>query len=135
MSMRALAMASDIERLRDTWCVLGEQDPLWAILSSPDKRGGRWDIDEFFAFGEQEIDAIQSQCAALGRPDAHAVALDFGCGVGRLSRALSKHYAQVIGVDIASSMIERARELNADRPNIRFVENGEADLRFVADGS
>lgn len=128
-------MASDIERLRDTWRVLGEEDPLWAILSSPDKRGGRWNIDEFFRFGEQEIDAIEQQCAALGRPSAHAAALDFGCGVGRLSRALSKRYARVIGVDIASSMLARARELNVDRANICFVENAAADLRFVDDAS
>jgi SAM-dependent methyltransferase len=124
-----------LAHLRETWRVLGEEDPLWAILSSPDKRGGRWSVDEFFAAGENEIGAIDGYCAELGRPSARNVALDFGCGVGRLSRALSTRYAQVIGVDIASSMVARARELNADRANIRFVENGEADLRFVETGS
>ncbi len=128
-------MARDIERLRETWRVLGEEDPLWAILSRPDKRGGRWDIDEFFAAGESEIGAIDGYCRELGRPRQHNVALDFGCGVGRLTRALSARYAQVVGVDIASSMIARARELNADRGNIRFVENAVGDLRFVVDAS
>lgn len=128
-------MSRDIDRLRETWRVLGEEDPLWAILSSPDKRGGRWALDEFFAAGENEIGAIDGYCTALGRPTSRKVALDFGCGVGRLSRAMSTRYTNVIGVDIASSMIARARKLNADRPNIRFVENGEADLRFIEDGS
>jgi SAM-dependent methyltransferase len=128
-------MPREIERLRETWRVLGEEDPLWAILSSPDKRGGRWSVDEFFAAGENEIGAIERYCAELDRPSARNVALDFGCGVGRLSRALSTRYRQVIGVDIASSMIARARELNADRAHMRFVENGEADLRFVGDSS
>jgi len=128
-------MSRDIDKLRDTWRVLGEEDPLWAILSSPDKRGGRWLIDEFLAAGENEIAAIDGYCTVLGRPAARNVALDFGCGVGRLSRALATRYASVIGVDIASTMIARARELNADRANIRFVENAEADLRFVGDGT
>ncbi len=74
-----------------------------------------------------------ARCSA-GLPTRN-VALDFGCGVGRLSRALATRYASVIGVDIASTMIARARELNADRANIRFVENAEADLRFVGDGT
>src|ERR1700760_4754096 len=98
-------MSRDIDRLRDTWRTLGEEDPLWAILSSPDKRGGRWALDEFFAAGENEIGAIDGYCTAIDRPQQRRLALDFGCGVGRLSRALSTRYAQVIGIDIASTMI------------------------------
>src|SRR3954466_15239886 len=78
-----------LAQLRNTWQALGEDDPLWAILSQPDKRGGRWDADTFFAAGEQEVAAILAHCAALARPQAHRLALDFGCGVGRLTRALA----------------------------------------------
>ena len=128
-------MSRDLERLRSTWRVLGEEDPLWAILSRPDKRGNRWNIDEFFKSGETEIAGIENYCASLNRPEERNVALDFGCGVGRLTRALSTRYANVIGVDISSSMIGRAKELHADLPNVRFVENVQPDLRFVDDAS
>ena len=128
-------MSRDLERLRATWRVLGEEDPLWAILSSPDKRGGRWDIDEFFQSGDVEIGAIEGYCADLQRPGHRNIAVDFGCGVGRLTRALSTRYDKVIGVDISPSMIERARSLHVDRPNMTFVENAQPDLRFLDDGS
>jgi ubiquinone/menaquinone biosynthesis C-methylase UbiE len=128
-------MSRDLERLRSTWRVLGDQDPLWAILSRPDKRGNRWNIDEFFKSGEVEIAGIENYCASLNRPEERNVALDFGCGVGRLTRALSTRYANVIGVDISSSMIDRAKELHADLPNVRFVENVQPDLRFLDDAS
>ena len=128
-------MSRDLERLRSTWRVLGEEDPLWAILSRPDKRGNRWNVEEFFESGEAEIAVIDQYCAELRRPANRNVALDFGCGVGRLTRALSSRYATVIGVDISSSMIERAKELHADFKNVRFVENVRPDLRFVDDAS
>ena len=128
-------MPDELERLRRVWNELGADDPLWAILSSPDKRGGRWDSAEFFAKGETEIAHIESFCAPLQRPGKRALALDFGCGVGRLTRALATRYAQVVGVDISPSMLEQARALNAQFPNVRFVENAASRLEFLADGS
>ncbi len=124
-----------LERLRATWVALGEDDPLWAILSDPRKRGGRWDIAEFFAAGEAEIAGLDITCAALQLPHARRRALDFGCGVGRLSRALAARYESVVGVDISASMVERARALNEDLANLRFVENARSDLSFVDDAS
>ena len=128
-------MARDLERLRDTWRVLGDEDPLWAILSRPDKRGGRWDIDEFLRSGEAEVAAIDGYLAHLALPARKTCAVDFGCGVGRLTRALASRYDQVIGVDISPSMIARAKSLHADLSNIRFVENAQPDLRFIDDAS
>jgi SAM-dependent methyltransferase len=125
----------ELERLRATWHALGKEDPLWAILSRPDKRGGRWNTDEFFAAGEAEIAAIDARCAPLARPRAANLALDFGCGVGRLTRALASRYAEVVGVDISPSMLEQARTLNAHLPNVRFVENAQSQLEFLADAS
>ena len=44
-----------------------------------------------------------------GSPAARRSALDFGCGIGRLSQALAEHFDQVYGVDISPKMIELAR--------------------------
>src|SRR4029077_6634355 len=52
----------------------------------------------------------------------------FGCGLGRLTRALSHRYEETVGVDIAPSMAEAARELNADRDNVSFVVNDQPSL-------
>jgi ubiquinone/menaquinone biosynthesis C-methylase UbiE len=57
------------------------------------------------------------------------MALDFGCGVGRLTRAFGHYFEQVIGVDISECMIARAKKLNASFPNCEFVVNQHEDLR------
>ncbi len=118
------------------WEYLAKKDPLWAILSDPKKKDGRWDLDEFLASGQAEID---SQLRFLERrgalPIDFASVVDFGCGVGRLSRALAGRFERATGVDAAPTMIERARALNADRANLELVLNQEPHLGRFADGS
>ena len=126
---------NELEKLRRVWQTLGREDPLWAVLSQADKRGGRWDRAEFFETGRAEIDTQMHMLAARGLPAGRALALDFGCGAGRLSRALAAHFEHVVGVDVSSSMIETARTLNADVPNVEFRENPSPRLENIADAS
>ena len=122
---------AQLEKLRKVWGALGHDDPLWAVLSKSDKRGGRWQPEEFLATGRVEIDNQLAALALVGYPLRHDFAIDFGCGAGRLSRALAAHFGQVIGIDVSASMIKVARELNADVANITFRENAAADLSWV----
>lgn len=122
-----------LQQHKSDWDAMGELDPLWAILSTDSGRYGKWDVEEFFRTGEAEIRQMMDHAAALGRPSGRGLALDFGCGVGRLSRALAAYFDQVVGVDISESMIERARELNAAYPACSFVLNTEPDLRLFPD--
>ena len=50
-------------------------------------------------------------------------AIDFGCGTGRSTRFLRKHGFEVIGIDIASDMIEKAREMDP-QGDYRLVDDG-----------
>src|SRR5262249_17960982 len=99
-----------LTRVRHQWTTLGERDPLWAILSENDKKDGGWDQDAFFKTGIDEIAEVLRAAESLA-PLRRGSAVDFGCGVGRLSQALSMHFERVIGVDIAESMIRKANEL------------------------
>jgi SAM-dependent methyltransferase len=127
--------APDFDALAKSWDALGEDDPLWAVLSHPDKRGGRWDLDEFFALGEYDIDLALKQIQDLPWPLNRRAALDFGCGVGRLTRALCLHFEQVEGVDIAPSMVEAAQRLNRFPDRCRYHLNLADDLALFSDGS
>ncbi|MEO7758545.1 MAG: FkbM family methyltransferase [Dokdonella sp.] len=131
----AAAMTPELERLRRVWQTLGRDDPLWAVLSHADKRSGRWQREEFFATGQIEVDVQLAALAPGDFPRARDLALDFGCGAGRLSRALAEYFTQVIGVDVSSSMIATARELNADVSNVDFRENASARIDGIADAS
>ncbi|MEO7431096.1 MAG: FkbM family methyltransferase [Dokdonella sp.] len=128
-------MTPELERLRRVWQTLGRDDPLWAVLSHADKRSGRWKPDEFLATGQIEIDTQLAALAAAGYPKARGLALDFGCGAGRLTRALAGHFVRVIGLDVAASMIETAKLLNADLGNVDFRVNASAHIDAVTDGS
>src|SRR5512147_2288602 len=94
------------------WEDAAQRDPLWAILSDPTKRGRQWDLGEFFETGRREISLLLYQLRQLGHPPSAGRALDFGCGVGRLTQALAATFAEVVGVDVSPTMIRLARELN-----------------------
>ena len=82
------------------------QAALWAILSYSDRKFGAWDREEFFRTGEVEIEELMARAEELGRPVGRASALDFGCGVGRLTRALSAHFESCLGLDISETMVK-----------------------------
>ena len=45
----------ELDELQRNWDEFGKQDPLWAIRTEPDKRGGKWDLVEFFGSGEEHV--------------------------------------------------------------------------------
>jgi ubiquinone/menaquinone biosynthesis C-methylase UbiE len=125
--MRNTILASSAK----TWEKWAKKDPLWAILSS----GRRWETEAFFETGRIEVQGILDHCRDLDIALQYdGTALDFGCGVGRLSRALAGYFGEVIGVDIAPSMIALAKQYN-DGPQFRFFANQEPDLALLPDAS
>jgi SAM-dependent methyltransferase len=124
-----------LERHKQDWERLATEDPLWAVLTDPARRGRRWRVEDFLATGEAEIAGVLEEAAGLGLPERRGSALDFGCGAGRLTRALSLRFERAVGVDISAEMIRVAHELNADRPNCEFVVNEAPDLARFESGS
>ncbi|MEM1149442.1 MAG: class I SAM-dependent methyltransferase [Pseudomonadota bacterium] len=118
---------------REQWEQLGETDPYWAVLTNREKRGGKWERDEFFATGEKEITGLMNRLDSLGISVERQTVLDFGCGVGRLARALASRFNEVLAVDISAAMLEEARKANSDKPNIRFIHNTLSSLEDIED--
>ena len=83
---------NNLDTLKNDWNSLAESDALYAILTDGSKAGGKWNIAEFMATGDAEIETVISHMAGL---DYNGAALDFGCGVGRLAQ----HFASCVGVD------------------------------------
>ena len=117
------------------WQDLAEMDPMWAILSSPGKQHGAWDPDEFAASGRVEIEALMTRAERFGLPRRRSVALDFGCGTGRLTRPLAERFERYVGLDISKGMLADARGRNGDVANATFVQNAGDRLASVADQS
>jgi len=125
----------ELAELRFTWDELGRQDPLWAILTNPAKKGKKWDKEEFFQTGEYDIKSVLDYTGALKLRYPRARALDFGCGVGRLTQALCNHFQECWGVDIAQSMIDFARQYNQHGSRCKYYVNESDDLGLFEDDS
>jgi SAM-dependent methyltransferase len=122
-------------RLKEDWNRLAESDPLWAILTDPAKRCGGWDAGEFFATGVREIADAMETARGFGYPAECHTALDFGCGVGRLTQALAGFFDRVTGVDISPVMIELARQYNRHGDRCAYLLNAANHLRQFPDAS
>jgi SAM-dependent methyltransferase len=115
------------EEVRRDWTRLGADDPLWAVYVAADKRGGRWDPEQFLATGRSDVAASVAWLTDLGLGQKWSRILDFGCGAGRLSQALADYADEVVGVDVSPPMLEMARRLDVDG-RCRFVLNETSDL-------
>jgi SAM-dependent methyltransferase len=126
----------DLVELQRNWNAFGESDPFGAILTEPDKIGGKWDRAEFFRKGVEEISEIMDyiHSVRLGTGLKRGEALDFGCGVGRLTQALCDHFERCSGVDIAPSMIRLANRYNQCGARCRYYLNEVDDLAIFEDG-
>lgn len=120
---------------RRHWEKFARTDPLWAVLTEPGKKGNRWTLDEFFHTGELDIAAALAAIRARYPQLARGRALDFGCGVGRLTQALALEFDHVTGVDLAADMLVHARKHNRRGDRVTYVHNPAADLACFADGS
>lgn len=115
------------------WDQFGKDDPLWAILSEQGKSRNNWNQAEFFETGIREIDdAISYTIGRINNP-IFGKAMDFGCGVGRCTQALAKHFSSAVGVDISPSMIDLANKFASGSDRCSYVLNTVDDLSIFAD--
>jgi SAM-dependent methyltransferase len=112
---------------REDWDQLAHREPYFAVLTDP--RFLRSNLDEnsrreFFASGEADVDRLFATIEeTLHRTFSPSSALDFGCGVGRLTLPLARRVERVAGCDISPEMIAEARRNAATLgvSNARFV--------------
>lgn len=131
---RSRRQARALHRVASDWELLGDADPLWAVLVSPDRKGNRWSLDEFRATGlsdwQDQVTRLAEWNLAIG---GHR-ALDFGCGVGRMCLALTSSFQHVVGVDISQAMLDQAAVVLGDaRHRVTLVHNKSSDLHVLDD--
>lgn len=93
------------------WRIWGETDPYFGVLAAPEYRKDRIDLDRFFHTGRfYADDRLAMLDRQLGR-FPRGSALDFGCGVGRVTLPLADHFDTVLGLDISPGMLAEAERL------------------------
>lgn len=121
--------------LQRSWDELARKDAMWAVLTGPVGADRRWSADEFFGTGREEVAFILDRVAHAGLTPAWGRALDFGCGVGRLTQALAGRFARADGIDISAAMVEQARSLNQFGDRCQYHVNAAADLALFPDAT
>jgi SAM-dependent methyltransferase len=125
-----------LKKSKMIWEAMARSDPYWAICAEPRKHGGKWHAADLLATGVFEVETVLSFVGRLGLiVRSNGKALDFGCGVGRLTQALSRYFAECYGVDISSEMVTRAIALAKNSPNCRFLVNEAPDLSLFDSNS
>ena len=98
------------------WDARAREDAFYFVDSTGAYRDA--DADRFWAEGRRHLDALLTAVGAEVR--AGDIALDIGCGVGRLTRVLAERAAHVHAIDVSAEMLEQAREHNAHLTNVTW---------------
>ena len=88
-----------------------------------------WEIADFFQTGRDSFAENRVFATHAGIALAGVSALDFGCGVGRMTNALADYFTDVVGVDISDEMIRLASE-HEHAPSTRFQQVDDLPLPF-----
>jgi spore maturation protein CgeB len=92
---------------------------------------GHRDDKDMWQTGERDFSIISADVTT----GHNLVALDVGCGVGRMLRAASQQFGKVIGFDVSQRAIDKARELLGANPAVDLVVGSGFDLQPIADAS
>lgn len=88
---------------------------------------------EMWQVGKRDLDIL------IGDADRSLLrgqrALEIGCGVGRILRAASGEFAQVVGVDVSPQAVAKARDLLADLSNVTVLLGDGVSLEPVEEAS
>ena len=109
------------------WRKFGETDPHWSVVTNEVFRADNIaaSLDAFYAIGEAHLTTMLNPLRRSGvGKERYGRAMDFGCGVGRLSLPLAGVVDHVTGVDISPAHLALARE--------RAEQVGIANVDFVA---
>lgn len=121
----------DTRHIRDFWDARAREDAFFFVDDRLEY--GRPDTERFWADGESDLDSLLERAGARVSSDDDVV--DVGCGLGRLSRALSTRAATVTAVDVSAEMLAQAARLNDELENVTWVHGDGASLRALPDAS
>ena len=124
-----------LQRFGREWNKLATRNPFGAILTGRNHELAEWNVDEFFETGKADAARFMADLERIAPAAPRGRLLDFGCGVGRVTRALADHFQSVVGMDVAPTMIMQARRLNQSHTHCTFVVSGRAHLRRFGSGT
>ncbi|MBN1569334.1 MAG: class I SAM-dependent methyltransferase [Acidobacteria bacterium] len=102
-----------MSRIAGDWSDLGDREPYWSVLSNEAYRSAVFSSfkDNFDATGEKEVEYMK---LFLKRHrleiSKKQTCIEYGSGVGRVTKWLAREFGRVVGCDISASHLAIARE-------------------------
>ncbi len=113
------------------WDARAEEDAFYFIDNRLEY--GHPDLERFWADGERDLDRLlQPLDESI---DPHDEVLEIGCGVGRLTRAISSRAASVRALDVSPRMLELAKQHNSTLANVVWIRGDGTTLDGVGSAS
>ena len=115
------------DRTAKSWAQLGETEPHFSVLTGEEFRPANMNdeaVEKFYGTGVVESRIIEAVLERYGFHDTeHKICVEYGCGLGRVTMALSKYFEHVYGYDVSAPHLklaeERRRAVNCD--NVDFI--------------
>jgi 2-polyprenyl-3-methyl-5-hydroxy-6-metoxy-1,4-benzoquinol methylase len=130
MSIQDSCTEDELQRLFDhvqsTWQQFGETEPHWSVVISEQYRRANIEQnrDAFYQTGAQHEAQLFGTLSRNGVDySGFKTCLDYGCGVGRITRHLAERFEQVIAYDVS------AGHLNCAEKYLRDEKVGNVTLR------
>jgi SAM-dependent methyltransferase len=100
--------------LASCWTELGRSEPYWSVISADRYRGrheGQLDDENvFYNSGSYQVQLIEAAIRRAGIDGSRLkTCIEYGCGVGRVTRHLAGRFTLVHGYDISSPHLDIAR--------------------------
>ncbi len=121
MSIEDECTESDLQELFEhiqfTWQELGKTEPHWSVVISEQYRQSNIheNRDAFYQTGAQHVEQLFGTLERNGvQHSGFKTCLDYGCGVGRITRHLAQRFEKVTAYDISSSHLQCAESYLAE---------------------
>lgn len=139
----AAGLAALLAHTESTWTRLGREEPHWSVISAERFKQDQLAENraEFYASGANDLALFMAFLARNGvDPTGFERVLEYGCGIGRVTRFFAERFPQVIACDISPSHLNEAELYlqtcglsNVELLRIRNIDDivGPADLDVV----